>query len=163
MTVFDRAFAFILEAEGGYSNDSRDPGGETRYGISKRSHPEVNIEALTIEEARELYRNDYWEKLSCDQLPPPLAIALFDGGVNHGLIPAAKMFQRALHTIEDGMLGPITIDRAKHGTVEAILPNYLSYRADLYRRLGNADVYFRGWAVRLFRLQNRCLKLGTTG
>ena len=31
---FDAAVARVLESEGYYSNDSRDPGGETKYGIS---------------------------------------------------------------------------------------------------------------------------------
>lgn len=163
MTPFDEAISWILGAEGSFVDDPRDPGGATKYGISKRAHPEVDIAALTIEQARDLYRQDYWEQLNCDQLPTALAVALFDGGVNHGLIPSVRMFQKALHTVEDGIMGPVTIDRAKHGAVEAILPNYLSYRADLYRRLGNADVYFRGWAVRLFRLQARCLAIRQQG
>ncbi len=34
---FDQAFERVIGHEGGYVNDPRDPGGETRYGISRRS------------------------------------------------------------------------------------------------------------------------------
>ena len=52
---FDWIIKFVLDAEGGYTNDPVDPGGETNYGIDKRSHPDVNIKELTIEEAKDIY------------------------------------------------------------------------------------------------------------
>ena len=50
--TFDEAFDTLIGHEGGYSNDPRDPGGETRYGISKRAYPDVNIATLTLEQAK---------------------------------------------------------------------------------------------------------------
>lgn len=75
---------FILKWEGGYSNDPNDPGGETKYGISKRSHPEVNITKLTLDEAKEIYRSKYWVPLGCNDLDSPLDLVVMDTGVNMG-------------------------------------------------------------------------------
>lgn len=35
MSAFDQAFEIVIGHEGGYSNNSADPGGETKYGISR--------------------------------------------------------------------------------------------------------------------------------
>ncbi|MBI5843910.1 MAG: hypothetical protein HZB23_04475 [Deltaproteobacteria bacterium] len=45
--------------EGGYVNDPADPGGETRFGISRRAYPNEDIKALTRERAAEIYYRDY--------------------------------------------------------------------------------------------------------
>lgn len=79
-SIFDQAVAFVLaeKIEGGYVNDPRDPGGETKFGISKRSYPREDIKALTRDRAITIYKRDYWDKPGCDKLPPKLAVALFD-------------------------------------------------------------------------------------
>ena len=84
MISFARAVAFVLAQEGGYSNDPNDPGGETRYGISKRRYPAEDIRNLTVERARELYRRDYWDKNRCGELPAHMALCVFDAAVNGG-------------------------------------------------------------------------------
>lgn len=69
---------------GDYVNDARDPGGETNFGISKRSYPRVNIRDLTRDDAVAIYRRDFWDASNCDALPAKLAVALFDCAVNQG-------------------------------------------------------------------------------
>lgn len=81
---FDKAITFTLSYEGGYSNDPKDPGGETKYGISKRYHPNVDIKNLTQGAAMEIYRKEYWDVMKCDDLPFPLDICIFDSAVNPG-------------------------------------------------------------------------------
>ena len=88
MTDFDRALAFVLKWEGGYTNDPDDPGGETNFGISKRAYPRENIRAMTRERAAELYRRDYWTPAGCEGKPFPLALMLFDTAVNCGTVSA---------------------------------------------------------------------------
>ena len=43
MSDFDRAFAAIVGVEGGYVNDPKDPGGETKFGLSHRANPDLDI------------------------------------------------------------------------------------------------------------------------
>lgn len=81
---FDKAVAFVLAREGGYSNDPHDPGGETNFGICKRYHPKVDIKNLTIDGAKAIYRAEYWDPAGCDTLPYPMDICVMDCFVNPG-------------------------------------------------------------------------------
>lgn len=88
---FDLAFDWILKAEGGYVNNSNDPGGETNYGISKRAYPKLDIANLTKEKAKEIYRTDYWKKAGCDLRTWPENICIFDTAVNQGVTKATNI------------------------------------------------------------------------
>jgi len=81
---FESAIEFSLKWEGGYSNNPSDPGGETKYGISKRAHPDVDIKNLTLDDAKEIYRKEYWDATGCGNLPEPLDMVVFDTAVNMG-------------------------------------------------------------------------------
>lgn len=67
---------------GGYTNDPDDPGGETKWGVSKRAHPHLDIKNLTLAEATEIYEAEYWNAAHCDEIEMPKALAVFDTFVN---------------------------------------------------------------------------------
>lgn len=124
MSYFDAAFAVIIGAEGGYVFDPRDPGGETMWGISKRSYPNVDIKQLTLVEAKLIFRRDFWDALKLDTLSWELALCLFDAAVNQG-----QNYARTLpHDATDLM----------------------ALRAERYAANSNFDTYGRGWMHRLF-------------
>ena len=75
---FDVAFEKLIGHEGGYVNDARDPGGETKYGISKRAYPDEDIAGLTLERAKQIYRRDYWDAVQAEYLPDAVRFDLFD-------------------------------------------------------------------------------------
>lgn len=77
----DKALKFTLKWEGGYVNHPNDPGGETKFGISKRQYPHLDIGSLTLEDAIAIYRKDYWDAYNCEDYPFPLNICLFDSVV----------------------------------------------------------------------------------
>ena len=54
--VWDSAFDLLMLNEGGYVNNPNDPGGETKYGVSKKAYPDIDIENLTLEQAKKIYR-----------------------------------------------------------------------------------------------------------
>ncbi len=85
--AFTLGLKFVFKWEGGYVNDPGDPGGETKYGISKRAYPNLDIYNLTKEQAVQIYLRDYWNKVGCDQydLQPELSISIFDAAVNCGV------------------------------------------------------------------------------
>ncbi len=86
MADFEKAVAVVLRHEGGYVNDPDDPGGETNYGISKRAYPHLDIARLTVEQAKAIYRADYWERIAGDSLTSQhYANALLDTAVNMGV------------------------------------------------------------------------------
>ena len=159
MNAFLQAFAFVLNAEGGgtITDDPEDPGGLTRWGISKRSHPDLDIANLTLDEAREIYRREYWDRCSCDLFPPPLAMALFDSAVNQGPVRAIRLMQRALRVEEDGVVGPDTLAAANSVITDDLLISFLSYRASAYALL--SPRFHRGWFARLFKLQRAAWSL----
>ncbi len=148
MNNFDKAFQLVIGAEGGYSNDPRDPGGETKFGICKRSYPALDIAGLTIEQAKEIYKRDFWDKVRGDDLPYPLDLFVFDAAVNQGVGVAAMLLQKACGVQQDGKIGS--------GTLAAATPDkaalYMADRAVRYSRTDNADTYLRGWLKRLFSL-----------
>ena len=82
---WDKAITFTLSWEGGYVNNPDDLGGETKHGISKRAYPNLDIKNLTLEAAKVIYKQDYWNKLNCDNLPYPLDIVVFDTAINMGI------------------------------------------------------------------------------
>lgn len=113
--VFDKAMEATFLHEGGYANDPNDRGGATKYGISQRSYPDLDIPNLAMEEAREIYRRDFWDRVRCSEIEyAPLAAKVFDAAVNMGPGAAVLCVQRAVNRmgaelVEDGAIGPKTI------------------------------------------------------
>lgn len=160
------ALAWIRKAEGGYASHPDDPGGETKFGISKAAYPELDIGALTWEQATGIYARDYWYPANCDELPLMLAVAVFDGAVNHGRAQdggwdAVRFLQQAAGVYVDGLNGPVTQQAAHAADPEDLLVRYLGYRAQYYQDLIIEDpalaAFYLGWMNRLFRLQRYCL------
>lgn len=160
---FNIAMQWLLrpDVEGGYSNRPSDKGGETKYGISKRSYPQIDINNLTREGATEIYYKDYWKGPRIDELPAPLVYAVFDSVVHHRPRTAIGFLQQALDVSADGLIGPQTITAARiavrrDGGKEALL-QMLSHRAHFFAKIVVADSTqaesLRGWLLRLFRLE----------
>lgn len=118
MNNFDRAIAFVLKAEGGYVNDPKDPGGETKFGISKRAYPMLDIKTLKEEDAKLIYFNDYWLKVGCDKMEWPMSLVVFDCAVNQGIGRAKNIVLDSFNWVDVLML------RSKH-YVGLHKPNYL--------------------------------------
>jgi len=148
---FERAFKLIVGVEGGYVNDPNDPGGETKYGISKRAYPDLDIKNLELSAAESIYKKDYWEKAKCDQLPWPVNLFVFDVAVNSGPDTAIKLLQKTLDTPQDGLFGPTTRGAVSRMDKEAPI-RFLANRAVQYTGIRNFDKYGRGWFKRLFAI-----------
>ena len=100
--------AGVIKREGGYVHDPLDPGGETRYGISKRSYPNEDIKNLTEQRAAEIYERDFYFAPGLDALPLSHVEPVFDMAVNAGAFAAVRLAQRAAGTGVDGRIGPET-------------------------------------------------------
>ncbi len=143
MSLFHKIIPFVLEHEGGYVNDKDDPGGETKYGISKRAFPHLNILDLTQKEAIQIYYDKYW-KHDWEQLGFPLAACMFDTAVNMG-------HSRANHFLK--------LCSRNHD-------NYLKLRADRYNELISDNPtlkkFEKGWMNRVAQLR-RFIDAGNVG
>lgn len=151
MSDFHRAFDMLIESEGGYSGDPADPGGETIFGISKRAYPQEDIQFLTLERAKEIYRRDYWDTIRADELPYPINILIFDAAVNQGKKAAVRMLQEALKITADGVIGKQTI-KAAVAASDSVCADYLAIRAVRYAGTYQFQRFGRGWMKRLFVL-----------
>lgn len=157
MFIFDEAVAFTLKWEGDLSDDKDDPGGLTRYGISHKAHPEIDIANLTIEQAKEIYYHSYWLAGSCDDLPKKTAIAHFDACVNCGIARATKFLQKALRVTEDGVFGPVTHKTAIKSDDTELARECIEYRKMFYEILASKHqhlhIFLNGWLNRVRDLE----------
>lgn len=111
MVTVDTLLDDILKREGGYNNIKEDQGGETKFGISKRSYPDVDIPNLTEGQARHIYKRDYFFGPGIDQLPSELQPLLFDYAINSGPAYAIEALQKTVGATVDGKLGPDTLSK----------------------------------------------------
>ncbi|NJM13355.1 MAG: hypothetical protein HC889_17110 [Synechococcaceae cyanobacterium SM1_2_3] len=156
MDTFDRCLQLILDEEGGISNHRQDPGGLTKFGISRRSYPNLDINSLTLQQASEIYHRDYWTPIKGDLLPPGLDLMMFDGAVNQGTHTAIVLLQKALDIKADGIIGEVTLSRASR-EMPTLLITFAAERALRYEFNRNEETFGRGWYRRLFRIQNAAL------
>lgn len=145
---FDQAFDRLMGNEGGYSNNPADPGGETNWGIAKRSYPNVDIKNLTREQAKEIYLRDFWERGQMAQYDPAIAFQVFDAAVNHGIETAVRLLQRAAGVAEDGHIGAVTVAAVNAKSVTDMLMLFVAHRLKFWAKLSTWAAFGRGWAVR---------------
>lgn len=156
--TFDLALAEILKHEGIYVHDSRDPGGETKYGISKRAFPDLDIKSLTVADAAAIYRREYWNPICGDALPPALALCVFDTAVNMGVRQATILLQRAVGVKDDGAFGPRTLEAARRSGSND-LDDFMARRAKRYAELPTVNTFGRGWYRRLLSVHRTAIKM----
>jgi lysozyme family protein len=157
---FLKAFDYLMMHEGGYSKDPKDAGGETKFGISKRSYPHLDIKNLTQDQARQIYFCDFWMKCKCEDVADEnVAIKLFDLAVHAGIPQAVKLIQRALRAagtqvVEDGIIGPITLKAINEADSTDLLAALKSEAAVYYRLLAKANPsqqkFIEGWLNRAY-------------
>lgn len=104
MSDFKRALAFVLKHEGGYVINPADPGGETKYGISKKAYPNIDIKNLTESEAKLIYARDYWLPSGADEMDNALALVHFDTAVNMGIATAKILLAASKGNVSDYLL-----------------------------------------------------------
>ena len=164
-TLFIKAFIKIIGTEGGYVNDNDDRGGETKFGISKRSYPQLNIKNLSLEDAKKIYYKDFWDtpKMRLSAFSPKVSLELFDTGVNMGMPRARKMLQKALNLLNrtesrfddlkvDGWIGKSTMRAVSLVNEKELLKVLNGLQFMRYYKIVKHDhtqeKFFGGWVKR---------------
>lgn len=129
---FDYCVNFVIDSLEGGDALVHDTGGKTRFGISSRSHPTINIDNLTRQAAIDIYREEYWLPAGCEMMRWPFNLIVFDAAVNEGVSAAVKMRLACYNWAE------MLMERVKHYAEISELPDH--------------GRYFRGWI-------NRCILL----
>jgi len=154
--AFDQIIGLVLQNEGGYRDDPNDAGKATNYGISQAQYPSLDIKNLTVDQAKGIYKTDYYNVMGLSRLDSPaVQYYLLDTGVNAGQGTAVKLLQSAVHLTQDGVLGPATAQEVntcdEHGLIDRLIElrmkHYVSLViADPQHKLGD----LLGWTNRTF-------------
>jgi lysozyme family protein len=159
MSHFPRCIKHVLAAEGGYVNDPNDPGGETKFGISKRSYPDLDIQLITQDQAIALYERDFWTPIQGDALPAGLDLLILDHGINAGTKPAVRLLQGLTGAPADGIMGPITLASISGQDTESLITRFSTARLAYYESLSGWRYYAAGWRRRVQRMQRLALAM----
>ena len=175
MTAFDQAFAFVLGHEGGFDMTAADPGNwtggavgkgtlkGTNWGISAAAFPGMDIEHLTQDDAKVIYKKQYWDAVRGDELHPPLALLCFDAAVNNGVGRAARWLQIAAGTKPDGLIGPATMAAiaamTAHAGAAGLCAEFQAQRLSFMAGLSTWRTFGLGWARRLCQLPYQSLMM----
>ena len=151
--MIDHFLDQLFSNEGGYSNNPRDPGGETMWGITQRVARANGyygpMVSLSKDFAIKIYEKDYWKPVKGDILPSLLKFEVFDMAVNAGPVTAIKLLQRALNVEDDGIYGPQTLNALKDVDEPTLLRHYQAYRIKYYTSLDGWKYFSAGWANRV--------------
>ena len=171
MSAFDQAFAIVIGHEGGYSNEREDAGNwtggivgvgickGTKYGISAAAYPGLEIAALSLDGAKDIYRRDYWQKIRGNDLPPPLALLVFDAAVNNGPAQAVRWLQAAANVTIDGIIGPHTLSAVAQAQGATLCAEFQAQRTYFMANLATWRTFGMGWARRLCALPYQSLTM----
>jgi lysozyme family protein len=167
---WDRSIAFVLAREGGYVNDPADKGGETNMGITAATLAgacaaglvgHCNVKALTQDEAKKIYRANYWDRYGWGAVAWPASLCLFDATVNHGGGGMAKIAQRTANALTwkldvDGKFGPKTLESIQRVTAadakeytEEFLRQRKKYYDEIIDRNNSQEKFRKGWYNRI--------------
>ena len=154
---FPEAIVHILAAEGGYVCHPDDPGGETRYGITKRTaraHGYAGeMRFLPLGIAENIYRVSYWDACGCDLLPPQIRLAVFDAAVHSGVNQSVRWLQQALGIKPTGAINGTTLAALKTADPSALVKDLLDRRLTFLKRLQTWPKFHRGWEARLLKIR----------
>jgi len=142
-----------LSHEGGYVNDPDDAGGETKFGISKRAYPSIDIKSLTRDEAKAIYKHDYWDRCRCDDIDNiNVASSIFDFGVNAGVRMSCKLAQAVSGAVVDGVIGNNSVTLINSLDSELFLSKFalakITRYAEICKRNPKNRKFFYGWVKR---------------
>jgi lysozyme family protein len=165
MSDFRITIENLVPIEGGYVNDPDDPGGETKYGITKRSYPNLDIKNLSLDDAKVIYERDFWNRYHINLINDQnLATQVFYAVINMGATDAVIRLQMAVNRCLtplvdiDGKLGTATLDAINRPpSVDRIPWVCDKFRIELIkfyndRVHGDHNLkYLHGWITRALR------------
>lgn len=148
---FEEAVQIIIKKEGGYVNHAKDPGGETKYGIAKKFYPHLDIKNLTVEQASEIYRKDYWNAIQADLMPSYLRLMAFDCAVNQGVWFCLSIVRALAGGRSGDPLGPL-YNKISKSNKDDIEEQFVKRRLERYLTNKNFKTFGKGWTNRLFEI-----------
>ena len=164
---FDKCLHMLLEHEGGYVNDSRDSGGMTNLGVTKRVYDEwigresteQEMRDLTPDDVAPIYKKNYWDRVKGDYVPSGVDWCLYDWAVNSGSGRPAKAVQRAVGATPDGVIGKQTVGLIMEKDPKFIIDYVYTVRQAFYEGLDDYKHFGRGWSRRNTETLHQAMKM----
>jgi lysozyme family protein len=131
------------------------------YGLAHRYHQGIPWPP-TLDQAKQIYRRDYWAVVHGDEMPQPLALVLFDSAVIPGLGWAASALQTILRVEDDGVIGPDTLSAAKRSGWRTVHAMTAARIAEFERSARIRPVnlpYLPGWRNRALYAYREAVRL----
>lgn len=166
---FDTIFTAILGYEGHYTNDPRDPGGPTKFGVTqktlaawrKKPVSADDVKNMVVTEARAIFKAQYWDQCGGDQLPSGVDFAVVDMAYNSGPGRAVQTLQRVLGVKVDGVAGVFTLNEVRKVETRALIGKFCDARMAFLKQTRGWPTYGRGWTNRVVSV--RAKSLGMVG
>ena len=164
---WDKCFDAVLEHEGGYVNDPRDPGGRTNLGVTQRAWEaylnrdvtETEMRTLTPSIVKTFYKTMYWDKIRGDDLPSGVDYAAYDLAVNSGVGRASKYLQQIAGVAADGVIGPKSLEAIKRCNPEQVVIALCDMRLNFLKRLPTFDTFGKGWSRRVAEVKEKAFSM----
>lgn len=169
MANFNDAIDFTLQNEGGFSDNPNDSGGATNFGITQETYSRFvgrpvsveEVKAMPLQDAKTIYERSYWAPLDLNNFAyQPSATALFDMGVNLGVVTAARLAQEAccdvgINLVVDGILGATSCEKINQLGPDFMTPFHtrvVSHYEQIVANNPKDHVFLGGWMNRANKL-----------
>lgn len=161
MSSFETTFNRTIGHEGKFQANPKDRGnwtggkegvGElkgTKWGLAAMTYPHLDIANITLEQAKEIYFNDWWLKLKMDCWPNVMKYQMFDAAFNHGTGRANQFLQFAARVKYDGVIGPKTITAVNMTDHNDLVLRFLAKRLRYFTEVKTWAEFSKGWSLRV--------------
>jgi len=169
MNDFKECLDLVLKSEGGWVNNSNDPGGETNLGVTKAvweewvGHPVATLKNLTKADVAPLYEQKYWRPCYGEVLPRGLDFLCFSFGINAGCGRSIKLLQQSIGVVSDGIVGPRVMQKLRESNITNVIKSFSESRREYYRSLKNFPIFGKGWIARTDREEQEALNMVKNG
>ncbi|MCH7306617.1 secretion activator protein [Acinetobacter sp. NIPH 1852] len=159
--TFDEAFKRLIGHEGKFTDDRRDRGNwttgiigkgqlkGTKFGISAMTYPDLDIKNIKLEQAKNIYKRDWWDALNANEIKAAIVFQLWDFAINAGMSTAKRKLQSAVGVADDGIIGPITLEAINSADLNDVLMKFNAERLAYYTKLSTWPTYGKGWTNRV--------------
>lgn len=161
MSSFETTFTRTIGHEGKFQANPKDRGNwtggkegvgqlkGTKWGLAAMTYPDLDIANITVEEAKAIYKRDWWDKLGMERWPNVMKYQMFDAAFNHGSGRANQFLQYAVKTTEDGKIGPKTLAAVATMDPNDIVMRFLAKRLRYFTEVKTWKEFSRGWSLRV--------------
>ena len=159
--TFEQAFDRLIGHEGEFTDDPKDRGNwttgiigkgickGTKFGISAMTYPDLDIKNLSLDQAKEIYKRDWWDKLNADSLDAAIVFQVWDFAINAGMGTAKRKLQKSVGMAEDGIIGPLTLKAIQKADLNDLLMKFNAERLNHYTSLSTWPRYGKTWTRRV--------------